>query len=132
MAQKTWTRTEIETMINGNDRAVVAIWQRQIADEWEALGIRHRRGRMFAGPYAVVAWVGHDKLEPFPLASPGRPAGLVFPTPDGQWRWEIWWQSTGRDENCMDTGRSASEWGLVETEFDARKAVCAVFYRITG
>ena len=37
MAQKTWTRTEIEALINTNDRAVeramVAIWERQTRDE---------------------------------------------------------------------------------------------------
>ncbi len=36
MEPKTWTRTEIEALINGNDRAVeramVAIWERQTAD----------------------------------------------------------------------------------------------------
>ena len=52
MAQKTWTRTEIETLINTNDRAVeramVAIWERQTADEQETQGTRHHNGRGFA------------------------------------------------------------------------------------
>jgi hypothetical protein len=52
MAQKTWTRTEIETHINTNDRAVeramVAIWERQTADEQETQGTRHHNGRGFA------------------------------------------------------------------------------------
>ena len=50
--KKTWTRTEIEEMINGNDRAVeramVAIWERQTADEQETQGTRHHNGRGFA------------------------------------------------------------------------------------
>ena len=52
METKTWTRTEIEAMINGNDRAVeramVAIWERQTADEKETQGTRHHNGRGFA------------------------------------------------------------------------------------
>lgn len=52
MEPKTWTRTEIEEMINGNDRAVeramVAIWERQTADEQETQGTRHHNGRGFA------------------------------------------------------------------------------------
>ena len=52
MAQKTWTRTEIETLINTNDRAVeramVAIWERQTADEQETQDTRHHNGRGFA------------------------------------------------------------------------------------
>jgi hypothetical protein len=52
METKTWTRTEIEAMINGNDRAVeramVAIWERQTADEQETQGTRHHNGRGFA------------------------------------------------------------------------------------
>ena len=52
MAQKTWTRTEIEALINGNDRAVeramVAIWERQTADEQETQDTRHHNGRGFA------------------------------------------------------------------------------------
>ena len=54
MEPKTWTRTEIEEMINGNDRAVeramVAIWERQTADEQETQGTRHHNGR------GVAAW----------------------------------------------------------------------------
>jgi len=52
MEPKTWTRTEIEAMINDNDRAVeramVAIWERQTADEQETQGTRHHNGRGFA------------------------------------------------------------------------------------
>jgi hypothetical protein len=52
MEPKTWTRTEIEEMINGNDRAVeramVAIWERQTADEQETQDTRHHNGRGFA------------------------------------------------------------------------------------
>jgi len=52
METKTWTRTEIEAMINGNDRAVeramVAIWERQTTDEQETQGTRHHNGRGFA------------------------------------------------------------------------------------
>jgi len=58
-----------------------------------------------------------------------RPIGLVFPTPDGQWRWEIWRQNTGLDETWMDTGRTHPEWGLVETDTEARDAVQ---HRISG
>ena len=56
MEPKTWTRTEIEEMINGNDRAVeramVAIWERQTADEQETQGTRHHNGRGFASATA--------------------------------------------------------------------------------
>ena len=52
MAQKTWTRTEIEALINSNDRAVeramVAIWERQTADEQATQDTRHHNGRGFA------------------------------------------------------------------------------------
>jgi len=52
MELKTWTRTEIEALINGNDRAVeramVAIWERQTADEQETQDTRHHNGRGFA------------------------------------------------------------------------------------
>lgn len=52
METKTWTRTEIEELINGNDRAVeramVAIWERQTADEQETQDTRHHNGRGFA------------------------------------------------------------------------------------
>ena len=53
MAQKTWTRTEIETLINTNDRAVeramVAIWERQTRDEQETQDTRHHNGIGFSG-----------------------------------------------------------------------------------
>jgi hypothetical protein len=52
MEPKTWTRTEIEEMINAYDgaveRAMVAIWERQTADEQETQGTRHHNGRGFA------------------------------------------------------------------------------------
>jgi len=52
METKTWTRTEIEAMINGNDlaveRAMVAIWERQTADEQDTQDTRHHNGRGFA------------------------------------------------------------------------------------
>jgi len=52
MEPKTWTRTEIEALINSNDRAVeramVAIWERQTADEQETQNTRHHNGRGFA------------------------------------------------------------------------------------
>ncbi len=52
MEPKTWTRTEIEELINGNDRvverAMVAIWERQTADEQETQDTRHHNGRGFA------------------------------------------------------------------------------------
>ena len=52
MEPKTWTRTEIEEMLNAHDRAVeramVAIWERQTADEQETQGTRHHNGRGFA------------------------------------------------------------------------------------
>jgi hypothetical protein len=53
MAQKTWTRTEIEALINGNDRAVeramVAIWERQTRDEQATETTRHHNGIGFSG-----------------------------------------------------------------------------------
>ena len=53
MAQKTWTRTEIETLINTNDRAVeramVAIWERQTRDEQAVETTRHHNGIGFSG-----------------------------------------------------------------------------------
>jgi hypothetical protein len=56
MEPKTWTRTEIEEMINTHDRAVeramVAIWERQTADEQETQGTRHHNGRGFASTTA--------------------------------------------------------------------------------
>jgi hypothetical protein len=52
MEPKTWTRTEIEALINSNDRAgeraMVAIWERQTADEQETQDTRHHNGRGFA------------------------------------------------------------------------------------
>ena len=53
MAQKTWTRNEIETLINTNDRAVeramVAIWERQTRDEQVTEATRHHNGIGFSG-----------------------------------------------------------------------------------
>jgi hypothetical protein len=53
MAQKTWTRTEIEALINSNDRAVeramVAIWERQTRDEQATETTRHHNGIGFSG-----------------------------------------------------------------------------------
>jgi hypothetical protein len=53
METKTWTRTEIEAIINGNDRAVeramVAIWERQTADEQATQTTNHNNGRGFCG-----------------------------------------------------------------------------------
>jgi len=52
MTKKLWTREEIETMIQNQDaaveRAMVAIWERQTADEQETQGTRHHNGRGFA------------------------------------------------------------------------------------
>ena len=52
MEPKTWTRTEIEEMINAHDgaveRAMVAIWERQTADEQTAQTTNHSNGRGFA------------------------------------------------------------------------------------
>ena len=52
MEPKTWTRTEIEALINSNDRAVeramVAIWERQTRDEQAAETVRHHNGCGFA------------------------------------------------------------------------------------
>jgi hypothetical protein len=53
MAQKTWTRIEIEALINTNDRAVeramVAIWERQTRDEQVTEATRHHNGIGFSG-----------------------------------------------------------------------------------
>lgn len=53
MAQKTWTRTEIETLITTSDRAVeramVAIWKRQTEDEQATETTRHHNGIGFSG-----------------------------------------------------------------------------------
>ena len=50
---KTWTREEIETLVNTNDRAVeramVAIWKRQTADEQSSDTTRHSNGIGFSG-----------------------------------------------------------------------------------
>ena len=52
MTKKLWTREEIETMIQNQDaaveRAMVAIWERQTADEQETQDTRHHNGRGFA------------------------------------------------------------------------------------
>jgi hypothetical protein len=52
MTKKIWSREEIETMIQNQDaaveRAMVAIWERQTADEQETQGTRHHNGRGFA------------------------------------------------------------------------------------
>lgn len=53
MEPKTWTRTEIEEMINAHDgaveRAMVAIWERQTGDEQTAQTTKHSNGRGFCG-----------------------------------------------------------------------------------
>lgn len=53
MEPKTWTRTEIEEMINAHDgaveRAMVAIWERQTADEQTSQTTNHSNGRGFCG-----------------------------------------------------------------------------------
>ena len=53
MEPKTWTRTEIEEMINTHDgaveRAMVAIWERQTADEQTSQTTNHSNGRGFCG-----------------------------------------------------------------------------------
>lgn len=53
MTQRTWTRTEIETLINTSDRAVgramVAIWRRQTQDEQATETTRHHNGIGFSG-----------------------------------------------------------------------------------
>jgi hypothetical protein len=53
MEPKTWTRTEIEALINTNDRAVeramVAIWERQTRDEQATETTRHHNGIGFSG-----------------------------------------------------------------------------------
>ena len=52
-AKKVWTRDEIEGMLRTNDRAVeramVAIWERQTADEQATQAVHHHNGRGFAG-----------------------------------------------------------------------------------
>ena len=63
-----------------------------------------------------------QQLGTFARTTGPRPTGLVFPTPDGRWRWEVWRQSSAQDESWMDTGRGSPEWGLVDTETEAREA----------
>jgi hypothetical protein len=50
--QKVWTREEIESMVRADDaaveRAMVAIWERQTADERLTEGTRHTNNRGFA------------------------------------------------------------------------------------
>jgi len=50
---KTWTREEIETLVNTSNRAVeramVAIWERQTADEQGSDTTRHHNGIGFSG-----------------------------------------------------------------------------------
>ena len=52
MEPKTWTRTEIEALINGNDRAVeramVAIWERQTQDERVTQDVKHNNNCGFS------------------------------------------------------------------------------------
>ena len=52
-AKKVWTREEIEAMVRTNDRAVeramVAIWERQTADEQASQTTNHNNGRGFCG-----------------------------------------------------------------------------------
>ena len=53
MEPKTWTRSEIETLLNRNNRAVeramVAIWKRQTEDEQATETTRHHNGIGFSG-----------------------------------------------------------------------------------
>ena len=53
MTKKIWTRDEIETMVRNQDaaveRAMVAIWERQTADEQETQTTNHHNGRGFCG-----------------------------------------------------------------------------------
>ena len=53
MPTKTWTREEIEHMIDTNPRAVeramVALLERQTADERQAPGARHHNRKGFSG-----------------------------------------------------------------------------------
>ena len=52
MTKKIWTRDEIETMVRNQDaaveRAMVAIWERQTADEQTSQTTNHSNGRGFA------------------------------------------------------------------------------------
>ena len=52
-AKKVWTREEIEALVRTNDRAVeramVAIWERQTADEQASQTTNHNNGRGFCG-----------------------------------------------------------------------------------
>jgi len=58
MTKKIWTREDIVAMLNTNDRAVergvVAIWQRQTADEQDSDTTRHSNGIGFSG------WSAHS------------------------------------------------------------------------
>jgi hypothetical protein len=58
MTKKIWTREDIVAMLNTNDRAVergvVAIWQRQTADEQSTDTTRHSNGIGFSG------WSAHS------------------------------------------------------------------------
>ena len=53
MEPKTWTRSEIETLLNRNNRAVeramVAIWKRQTRDEQRTDSTQHQNGVGFSG-----------------------------------------------------------------------------------
>jgi hypothetical protein len=53
MEPKTWTRSEIETLLNRNNRAVeramVAIWKRQTRDEQRTDSTQHHNGVGFSG-----------------------------------------------------------------------------------
>jgi hypothetical protein len=53
MTKKIWTREDIVALLNTNDRAVergiVAIWQRQTADEQGSDTTRHSNGVGFSG-----------------------------------------------------------------------------------
>ncbi len=53
MTKKIWTRDEIETMVRNQDaaveRAMVAIWERQTADEQETQTTNHHNGIGFSG-----------------------------------------------------------------------------------
>jgi len=65
-----WTREAIETLIRTNDRAVeramVAIWERQTADEQATEATRHHNGIGFSGWTArsgsyYAKWVGSGR-----------------------------------------------------------------------
>lgn len=79
MAQKTWTRTEIETLINTNDRAVeramVAIWERQTRDEQATETTRHHNGIGFSG------WTAKAPTSPTGSAPAGRSRASTWRRP---------------------------------------------------